>query len=146
MSHKDVFVLGAGFSKAIDAGMPTMKELTFEVRTRISRDGEFQLPSPFDAGAADNIELWMTYLSQNQPWLDRSENQYNRALATRIENYIVEIIREQESAALGQAMPDWLGQLVGRWVTAQATVITLNYDTLVERATVGEPSDEDGLS
>ncbi|MYI83213.1 MAG: hypothetical protein F4056_07980, partial [Chloroflexi bacterium] len=42
--------------------------------------------------------------------------------------------------------PKWLGQLACDWVTAEATVITLNYDTLVERATVGDPSDEDRLS
>ena len=146
MGRQDVFVLGAGFSKAIDNRMPTMKELTDEVRARIADEGEFRLPSPLDADANDNIELWMTYLSQNQPWLRRSANQYNRALATRIEEYIADIIRERERTALGTAMSEWLGQLTRNWDTAQATVITLNYDTLVERASVGEPSDGNALS
>ena len=45
MADKDVFILGAGFSKAISPRMPTMNELTDEVRWRIE-NSELSLPVP----------------------------------------------------------------------------------------------------
>ena len=61
MTHKDVFILGAGFSKAINDQMPTMKELTAAVSERIE-SSELTLPPPLrdseDRGRAleNNIE------------------------------------------------------------------------------------------
>ena len=138
MTHRDVFILGAGFSKAINSRMPTMKELTAAVSERIEIS-ELSLPPPLrdseDRGRAleSNIELWMTYLSQRQPWLDESFNQYNLALATRIRRYIKEIINQSTSDSMESA-PTWLGPLLEEWSARQVSVITLNYDTLVERA------------
>ena len=138
MTQRDVFILGAGFSKAISSRMPTMKELTAEVSKRI-KDSELKLPLPLrdceDRGREleSNIELWMTYLSQRQPWLDESFNQYNLAVATRIRRYIKQII-EQSTLDSMESAPTWLEPLIGQWSTLQVSAITLNYDTLVERA------------
>ena len=67
----DVFILGAGFSKAIYPGMPTLADLTQEVKNRLS-GSEHSLPRPL-MGLGDNIELWITYLSQRQPRLTERE-------------------------------------------------------------------------
>ena len=144
MTHRDVFILGAGFSKAINSQMPTMKELTTAVRECITTS-ELALPLPLadpeDRGREleNNIELWMTYLSQRQPWLDESFNQYNLALSTRIRRYIRQVI-EQSSSGLKSPVPQWLESLVDRWNVHQASVITLNYDTLVERVARALPN------
>ena len=72
MTHRDVFILGAGFSKAVESQMPTMKELTNAVKKHIAAS-ELDLPLPLtdpenrDEKLDNNIELWMTYLSQRQP-------------------------------------------------------------------------------
>ena len=138
MTSRDVFILGAGFSKAISPRMPTMNELTDQVRRKID-NSELSLPVPLldnenrGRDLDNNIELWMTYLSQSQPWLDESFNQYNRALATRIRRYIREVIDERTVDSMS-SRPAWLDTLIKEWSLRRATVITLNYDTLVERA------------
>ena len=139
MTHKDVFILGAGFSNAINSQMPTMKELTAAVSERIE-GSELCLPPPLkdtkgNGGELEsNIELWMTYLSQRQPWLHESFNQYNQALATRIRRYIREVVDQTSFNSMTTSKPEWLGSLIEQWSKRQSSVITLNYDTLVERA------------
>ena len=138
MSHLDVFILGAGFSKAIDCHMPTMKELTAAVRDHIESNGP-SLPRPWmnseviGEESVDSIEMWMTYLSQRQPWLDESSNLYNQAVATQIRKYIEQVISERSWVSMTSAQ-EWLSSLVEQWTDREVPVITLNYDTLVERA------------
>ena len=81
----------------------------------------------------------MTYLSQRQPWLDESFNQYNLALATRIRRHIRQVI-EESSSGLEPPVPEWLESLVDRWSLHRASVITMNYDTLVERVAQALPN------
>ena len=128
----DVFILGAGFSKAVAAGMPTMFELGAEVRKRLADDASLESAIPDSLG--DNIELWMTYLSQPQPWLREPDIDLHRSLGGRIRKAIADVIEERTNLASASDAPDWLRQLVTAWHLRQATVITLNYDTLVERA------------
>ena len=128
----DVFVLGAGFSKAIHPGMPTLEELSAEVIEKI-RKQEFPIPEPLD-DLDDNIELWITYLSQRQPWLDEVENDFNRSLAGRIRQHIGEIIDARIAKAAQGGAPEWLNSLIKSWHREKAVVISLNYDTLIERA------------
>ena len=128
----DVFVLGAGFSKAINKEMPTMDELGTVVRNRL-RELDSRVQSALN-GLGNNIELWMTYLSQPQPWLKNHENDYNRSIAGQIRQHIKEIIDDHTSRAARFEAPDWLNGLIKSWHARQATIITLNYDTLIERA------------
>ena len=129
---EEVFILGAGFSKAIYGGMPTMDEISSEVRKRMENLGQ---PTADLLKLGNNIELWMTYLSQPQPWLKNYENDHNRSLAGQIRQQIREIIEERTSRAAQSKAPDWLDKLIKLWHERRSTVITLNYDTLVERAT-----------
>ena len=128
----DVFVLGAGFSKAIFPAMPTLADLTVEVARRLRGTGR-SLPQPL-TDLEDNIELWVTYLSQRQPWLTEYENDSNKSLAGRIRHEIGTVLEEHTARASQNEEPSWLNRLIGSWHREQATVITLNYDTLVERA------------
>ena len=128
----DAFILGAGFSKAIHAEMPTLTDLTDEVTKRLRRS-EHSLPQPL-MELDNNIELWITYLSQRQPWLTEYENDSNKSLAGLIRHHIGEVIQERTARASQTEAPRWLNRLIEMWHREQATVITLNYDTLVERA------------
>ena len=89
---RDVFILGAGFSKAIDTQMPTMVELGAEVREKRAEVTALSAAIPDSLG--DNIELWMTYLSQPQPWLREPTIDLNRSLAGRISQSIAAVIKE----------------------------------------------------
>lgn len=132
---RDVFVLGAGFSKAISTRMPTIHELSSRVMPHIRRH---------DSSLADrlaklghNVELWMTYLSQDQPWLRVEENQHNLSVASRIRRDICAVVTERTLQAVSGEPPKWLEQLLRIWHDRQSVVITLNYDTLVERVARG---------
>ena len=63
-----------------------------------------------------------------------SFNQYNLAVATRIRRYIREAIEHNSLESMTTAsLPQWLASLTEQWSLRQVIVITLNYDTLVER-------------
>ena len=129
----DVFILGAGFSKAINCAMPSMEELSEEVITRLE-------VSPFPIqdtlyAMGNNIELWMTYLSQEQPWLAEEHHLRNLALAREMRRHIRDVIVECTRSSIKSPVPEWLTCLINQWDSQRAIVLSLNYDTLVERAT-----------
>lgn len=129
---RDVFILGAGFSKAIAIQMPTMVELGAEVRKGLEEVTTLSSAIPDSLG--DNIELWMTYLSQPQPWLREPDIDLHRSLGGRIRHSIATVVEERTAQASESLAPDWLRRLILSWQRREAVVITLNYDTLVEKA------------
>ena len=138
----DVFILGAGFSKAINDAMPTMNELSEEVIAKLA-SSPFPIQDTLGA-MGKHVELWMTYLSQEQPWLNEEHHYRNLALASDIRRHICEVITARTKTSIASAIPVWLTSLIKQWHSQRAFVITLNsqrafvitlnYDTLVERA------------
>lgn len=148
---RDVFILGAGFSKAISSSMPVLLELgnrVLETQKRVHNatvgtthssicDGlscdEPLLPS----GGAPDFEAWLSSLAEPQPYLLGPENDRRRALFDSLAELIALDVRASEHntmrsvSGLG-APPHWLAQLVTAWHERRCTVITFNYDTLVE--------------
>ena len=104
---RDVFNLGAGFSNAIATQVPTMVELGEEVRERLSV--EFDLVSAIPASLGDNIELWMTYLTQLQPWLREPDIDLHCSLCGRIRLSIADVIEERTLSAFATMAPDRKG-------------------------------------
>ena len=128
----DVFLLGAGFSKAISEDMPLLSDLSANIKEHLKERG-IDLPSPLPT-LGDNLELWLSYLSQPHPWLGESNNLKNQAMALDITNEVRDILKEKEYVATQQECPTWLQELTRHWHDNKTGVITLNYDTLVERA------------
>ena len=126
----DVFLLGAGFSKAVSDDMPLLQELSSQIRDRLP-----DLPESLST-LGDNIEIWLSYLSQPHPWLRESENLRNRALALEITEEIKKVLDEKEQLVIQDECPSWLLTLTQHWHKNQVGVISLNYDTLVERAAI----------
>ena len=112
--------------------MPTMAELAKEVRNRLSCS-RYKLPPELNL-YEDDIEMWMSYLSQAQPWLSDSDVYFNKSLASRIREIISQVLEEHISRVVMSAPPEWLNRLVASWHKRRAVIITLNYDTLVESA------------
>ena len=135
----DVFILGAGFSKAINQLMPTMEELSTEVIARL-KDSPFPIQDTL-CQLGNNIEFWMTYLSQPQPWLRDEHHLRNNALATEIRQHITDIISDRTMLSMEASPPEWLLSLIEYWHAQRCSVITLNYDTLIESASRRVPAD-----
>ena len=123
----DVFLLGAGFSKAISSHMPLLAELSELLRKRVD------LPD-YVTNLGDNIEHWMTYLSQPQPWISEIENLRHKAMFLELSRQIDLLLHERMQQVLNGNCPEWLTGLIRWWHDSHSHVITLNYDTLIERA------------
>lgn len=120
-------LLGAGFSKAISDAMPVMWELAPRVLHKLELP-----PTTLDRFARD-LEQWLSFLSADQPWLSDAENLSNRALFVRAAEAVRDVIEVAESKATSGPCPSWLMRLVVDWCATEATVVTFNYDLLVER-------------
>lgn len=126
----DTFLLGAGFSKAISPHMPTMMELG---RSVLGTFGHARPPFPASM-SDDSFEDWLTYLGSDLPWLDSADQARNRGAFLTVAREVSRIVRRREELARQAAMPDWLRALMAYWHEQRASVVTFNYDTLVEAA------------
>ena len=133
VSMSDVFVLGAGFSKAISGTMPTLQQLSESILPTL-QDRDPTLANRL-VRMGKNVELWMSYLSQPQPWLRVEQNQYNASVAGVIRRLLRSRIDDLVTET--RTVPEWVRALVAKWHRQQTTVLTLNYDTLVERVARG---------
>jgi hypothetical protein len=130
----DVFILGAGFSKAVSEHMPVLTELSRDVVARLAgRESTKTVSKNLCVAFPDNIELWMTYLSQRHPWLSEAENSRNRATFLDMLWDINDVLFIKLSQATSVDCPEWFVNLAQKWCDNGVAVITLNYDTLVER-------------
>ena len=143
----DVFVLGAGFSQAIAQALPTLAELGQAVVQVLAREQQEdkELGRVVLSGSAareithglvptGDLERWLSYLADPPPFLDEPERYFNLGLFSHVARVVVREIESRQRQALAATMPPWLARLVRLWHETQATVISLNYDGLVERA------------
>lgn len=133
-----VFLLGAGFSKAICAEMPLMKELGVAVDSRLNGEGR-SLPASMSQ-FGDDFEQLLSYLAERQPWLDPAQVLRNRAAFLDVSRTVGDVISERQSATIRLPKPTWMRDLIEYWDRMKSTVITFNYDVLVEAAAIEQTS------
>lgn len=129
--RREVFILGAGFSKETHQDMPTLKDLSERVFAWAG--------SPFQTLAGrlgGNLEHWLTYLAQPQPWLPASQRLRNQAMFLDLSQGIHKVLSDAVAKAQMDVpmVPEWLSRLVQHWHKEETVVISFNYDTLVEVA------------
>jgi hypothetical protein len=127
-SSNEVFLLGAGFSKAISDEMPLLTKLA-ECVPR-AEPGLDLAPNL----RPEQFESWLSFLATDQAWLTEAQNLRNRALFLDVAGRVSDYISTCEDRVLTAPVPPWLLHLVQYWHENQATVITFNYDVLVEKA------------
>ncbi|MDJ0379210.1 SIR2 family protein [Cryobacterium sp. PH31-L1] len=125
---RPVYVLGAGFSKAIHENMPITDQLGRQIKER--------LPTGFDMSGieAGGFEDWLTLRLSELPFLEGHVNKMRRAEAERVIAEIAGILDDHVAEASATSCPLWLQQLILLWHSERAIVITFNYDTLLEQA------------
>jgi hypothetical protein len=90
LAGRDVVVLGAGFSKAVDGRFPLTDDLG---RSALTVAG-LTHPGAFAGGS---FEAWLSYLAEAQPFLREEANLANRALFTRLVGAIHEVLCDIEA-------------------------------------------------
>jgi len=121
--------------------MPTLDEVGLRIAGRFERTPSFTLLPLAAQGAVQagslpggSLEAWLSHLATPAPFLDESERLHNSAIARELTKLLVDDIERSEFDALASTMPYWLRRLVALWDRLGATVITFNYDTLLEHA------------
>jgi hypothetical protein len=135
-----VFILGAGFSKAIDEVMPTLPQLGAKIAAHLPTRPSFStLPIPAKDALLrgliplGDLELWLSSLASPAPYVSEAEAHYNAGIFSEIASVIGDEIAARESEVLTTvSAPEWLLRLIRLWNGVGATVITFNYDTLIE--------------
>jgi hypothetical protein len=147
---KRVFILGAGFSRALFSKMPLTDELGdqvlrgFDDTTRERHMKRAGLKSSnrnsqryFKQGT---FEEYLSRLAEDQPDLDPAENFCRRAMFAEVSDAVSRVIQDAQQGAWKSSRPgqssgrDYIGRLVAVLHAWRATTITFNYDSLVEQA------------
>ncbi len=147
----DAFVLGAGFSVAVDyVNMPTTEQLgsgAIELLRAIHQaparvhseicDG-ISCDHPTLAGGQPpgrNFEVWLSRLAEPQPHRFEHENATATSMYHQLAGAVADVIlsaTERACEHATQTEPPWFEPLLRSWHDRQADVVTFNYDTLVE--------------
>jgi len=155
MSGDEVIILGAGFSHAASEHMPLLKKLGQVVLDRLRADGnrgeriehllkqlERALSDDGAAAGSPGFESWLARLAEEQPYLSQRENLERRALFFQVSEVMWEVMVERQDKVITQwedkdprlEPREWLYEIVSLFHQRGSTVITLNYDNLVEHA------------
>jgi hypothetical protein len=131
--HERVYVLGSGFSRALSSTMPIMKDLSAAVRDDLVTLDTPEIPG-HDTPVANDFEQWLSYLVEAPPWLSDADRARNQAAFFDVSRAVARVLMRKQSDAVAAPPPKWLQPLLTNWHNTDATVITFNYDLLVELA------------
>lgn len=149
---RDVVILGAGFSKAVNDAFPVLAELAKcvvrhlegsaapsaehlvdELRQVVAASQDTRTEE--DLRPEVDFEGWLSRLAVEQPHLSEPENYERRALFARAATAIRQVLLDAENKAFvpTNGLPLWPSELIRLLDIRRATVITMNYDTIIER-------------
>jgi len=133
VDRSDVLIVGAGFSRAVSKYMPLTDELGALAIQQADLFSDPRVPRRL-FGPALTFESWMSLLAEDQPHLSEGQNLQNRALFVTVTEAIVSGLGSCEASVLYNPIPVWLSDLLKLLHHTRATVVSLNYDTLIEVA------------
>ncbi len=147
MRSRDLVIVGAGFSKAIHEAMPDLNALKDRVLESTGLADEPDVPTGVFSQSY-TFEDWLSTLGEYQPYLSERQNLANAERFARLRDAIAAALVECEAEASASGLRRWLDSLVRLLHHREATVLTLNYDRLVEialcRAALQDMQDEVG--
>lgn len=131
-----VFLIGAGFSKSIDLDMPLMGELPSRLDFKEGSSAQQFRDQTFQ----DDFEAWLSSLASVCPWVDKREQSMRtdaflevlKAIQVGLIGPTSRIIDQYNFLAMDNDPYHWIFRLLDYWHQNRSSVITLNYDTIVE--------------
>lgn len=126
--QRPLYILGSGFSKALNTGMPITDELGNEVAKLFKERKKRECGYKHD----ESFEDWLSTASQEMPYLDSPDNRQRTADLQLVLSLIATVL-EKCSQSL-KTVPYWAEALIKRWSQEQARIITFNYDVLLEKS------------
>ncbi|QIZ99427.1 SIR2 family protein [Leifsonia sp. PS1209] len=134
---RDVWLLGAGFSRAASSAMPLTDELGTDALEELrKRRPNLSFTAPHFSAEGLTFEAWLTWLAERQPYEDESEAFAQLAIFTAVQATIADVLRQRETRAATH-MASWFDAFIDLAHHAETAIITLNYDTLVEQGLYG---------
>jgi hypothetical protein len=132
---KRLLILGSGFSKAVSEKMPVVSELADALKTEIKNRKELgDLSDPQYQSLLKDPELLLTYLAQDQPWKETWEAPKEWALFLQVSDWLAKHIKACEDEAFKSEIPPKWAKHLAKWLhETKTSVITFNYDTVLER-------------
>ncbi len=127
-----VFILGAGFSRAASSHMLLTDELGQAVMSHVQLGGDPRIPP--GGFANGTFESWLSCLADDQPFLTPQENLENNALFLKVSEAIAEVLGHDIQTVFADPWPDWLPAFLRAAHFQRSTLLTFNYDTLIEGA------------
>lgn len=127
--------MGAGFSKAVNSSFPLVDELGELVRDKVP-DALISDPPKFVGGS---FERWLSRIVEPQPDLNDAANLGNARDFEVVTTAIHEIMVNIEAEVFRKKIPWWLLRFAGLLHAERATVVTFNYDTVIEAVAVRTP-------
>lgn len=124
-SPRRVFILGAGFSKAVSDLMPLTDTLGEQVAEKL------KIPPDLTRGT---FEEWLSRLCEPQPDVSPEENLHRQAYFQQIVDFIGAELERKQREAEEAGLPCWLFRFVSVVHFWEPTFISFNYDTLLETA------------
>jgi len=135
---KKVFILGSGFSKAINSKYPTLIGLTEDINSKFLLSCiNSALKSHFislKSSLKDNIELLLSYLVSDMPFKTEQQHHLDLALYSELTEIIREYFYDLDSSYNREETnkKNNIIELFKMLHYQNVPVITLNYDTLFE--------------
>ncbi len=137
--NKEVFILGAGFSKLVDERFPVTTDLCKEILGNLPKIHQTRLYQ-INPDIADDLERLMSFLISDLPWKDPSDVHFDRgiftAISTEISKYFLNLHRQQGS------LNPILKNLINYIHENRSPMLSFNYDLLIETLFEAEKTKE----
>ena len=130
-SGNDVFIIGAGFSRAVSRAFCLTNDLGKQAV------GAARIPARDQPPEGTRFETWLSRLAEERPYRSAEENVQARALFLRLGAAIAEVVSGWERDAFSSPPPAWLEDLLSVLHARRSTVISFNYDHILETAVAG---------
>lgn len=128
---RPVYILGAGFSRAISRAMPVTDELGDQALERSGLAGQAGVPESFGQ-VPGSFEAWLSRQAGQLPYRSAGDDADARARYVKLTAAIAQVLDERVQHALAPGAPVWLVNLLRLAHAQQAVLCTFNYDPLIE--------------